>query len=108
MDITIKQHEKWLIMKLEGQLNIETSGTFVEEVNQHVSDHHNILLNLEMVDYISSAGIQALYHALAAVQAVGGKLAIIHVQTNVKKILSIMDIESDIPIYDDEEKACNN
>lgn len=108
MEITIRNEDNCIILKLDGQLNIETAAAFVDEVREHIKLKKHIILNFENVSYISSAGIQSLYFALDEINAIHKKIVIANVAEGVLKIMTMMAIENDIPIFNSLEDAINS
>lgn len=60
------------------------------------------IIDLSEVEYIDSAGISSLVFAYRKLTAAGGKLAVIAVHNNVKRVLKItrLDALPDLFIYD--------
>lgn len=109
MDITQKIiNDHSLLLKVQGQLSLDTIDSFKNEVISFINNGYiHIILQLEHLTYISSAGIQVLYQILDHLQNKSGQLAICCPTPTVKKIFEVISLESDIPIYANEQEALN-
>ncbi len=108
MDITSKVVNDVMIIKLHGQLNIDTSPQFREILFAKIDadpSNNKILIDCDLLEYVSSAGIQVLYILLDKLEQKDGKLALCSVSPNVKKVFNIIDLMSDIQIYKDQAEA---
>ncbi len=109
MDITTHSIESIIVIKLKGQFNIETASCFVETTEQLISqEKYCHIIDLESCDYISSAGIRALYQLLDKLNKHNGHLMCCAANSNVAHVLSIINMESDIPIYTDAQSALSD
>jgi anti-anti-sigma factor len=57
----------------------------------------NLVLDLEAVDYISSAGVRSVFRARKALAARGGKVLVLNPQPQIKKVF---DIVKAVPVTD--------
>jgi anti-anti-sigma factor len=57
----------------------------------------NLVLDLEGVDYISSAGVRSVFRARKALAARGGKVLVLNPQPQIKKVF---DIVKAVPVTD--------
>lgn len=100
MDMTTKKIGDILVLKLHGRLNIETQNDFVNEFKHLLeSGNKQIVLDCKLLDYVSSAGIQALYFVLDHVAQHQGRLVMCSLSDTVDKVFKMIDLESDIPLY---------
>jgi anti-sigma B factor antagonist len=65
----------------------------------------NIVLNMEAVPYIDSAGIGELVSAMVAVRKQGGSLKLLNLTRRVYEVLEIVRLVTVFEIFDDEGKA---
>jgi anti-sigma B factor antagonist len=80
----------------------ETLRTFLEQ------GHTRILLNLERVDFIDSAGLGELVRTHAAVRSRGGQLKLVRPSDNVHQLLRITKLDRVLEIVPDEFSALNS
>ena len=94
------------LIKLNGILDL--NGTYSVEVPfvRHCGgDNVRVLVDLSKVSYISSVGIPMLVNAAKSVVSRGGKIALLHPQDSVIKVLEMVGIPQIIPIYNDLDLA---
>tara|TARA_R110000868_G_scaffold410505_4_gene698776 strand:+ start:6160 stop:6501 length:342 start_codon:yes stop_codon:yes gene_type:complete len=107
MEITKKHVDDIAILKVEGQLSIDTTSELIAEITQacQATASPTLLLDLTLLDYISSAGIQALYQCIDMVADKQGRLVLCNVLANVQKVLDMVDIQADVDIYPQQDDA---
>ena len=88
MTVTYEKNGATLTVKPEGDLNSLTSPAFEAEVKEHLSGSEHIIVDLEKVGYVSSAGIRAFMTLSRDSAEQGGDLKLIHVN---ELILSVFD-----------------
>lgn len=66
---------------------------------------HRLILDASALDYLGSAGVRALLVAQQAVQARGGKMALLSVRPSVREVLRICGLESHLPKAESIEAA---
>lgn len=94
------------LIRLNGVLDL--NGTYNVEVPfvRHCGGNNvRVLVDLSRVSYISSVGIPMLVNTAKSVVGRGGKMALIHPQDSVVKVLEMVGIPQIIPIYDDLDLA---
>jgi len=67
--------------------------------------NNRIILNLEAVDFMDSAGLGELVRTHAAIRSHGGQLKLVHPSENVHKLLKITKLDRVFEIEPDEESA---
>ncbi|MFM1767789.1 MAG: hypothetical protein RJA22_318 [Verrucomicrobiota bacterium] len=66
---------------------------------------HRLIIDAGALDYLGSAGVRALLMAHQAVQAKGGKLALLSVRPAVREVLRICGLEPLLPKAESIEAA---
>jgi len=106
MEITTKAYNDILVLKISGQLNIETSDLFKKNVLAQIeAGQHKLVIDCSLLEYVSSAGIQTLYIVLDEIEAVAGKLALCDLSDSVGKVFDMVDLQADIPIFPNQDAA---
>lgn len=107
MDITHKSLDnKTTLLKLHGQLSVDTVEPFKQAVQSLINeDSKQIILNMGLVNYVSSAGIQGIYIVLDMISAAQGKLILCCLTPNVKKVVDMVAMGDDVSIFTTEEEA---
>lgn len=96
MEILKELNGNCLVLKLVGRLNSMTAPLFEEEIKA-VDGVEKLVLDLEELDYISSAGLRVLLVAEKKMMAVG-ELVLINVQDAVREVLDITGFSSMLTI----------
>ena len=71
MTIEIKKNEQQTIIEVAGRLDTTTAPALDKTINQDASDAKNLILDLNGLEYISSAGLRVLLSAQKKMQKVG-------------------------------------
>lgn len=88
LDIEVKKDGAEYTISLDGRLDTITSPDLESKVNDAVSDATKLTLDLEKLEYISSAGLRVL---LGAVQAMEGKgeMIVCNLSQSVKEVFEL-------------------
>jgi anti-anti-sigma factor len=91
LTISIAEKEAGLTeVVLDGRLDTDTSSKLESRVEEILEKDPRVLLfNMEKLDYISSMGIRAVFKALKAMRVKGGKLLLVNLQKQIKKVFDI-------------------
>ena len=71
MTIEIKRNAEETIIELVGRLDTITSPALDKTINNDIEDTKNLVLDLEKLEYISSAGLRVLLGAQKKMQKIG-------------------------------------
>lgn len=95
------------ILDLKGKLILgEGDEMLRDKVNSLVHQgRKNILLNLEAVPYIDSAGLGEVVRTYTTVSRQGGKLKLLHLTKRIQDLLSITKLLTVFETYDSEPEA---
>ncbi|MBN2439226.1 MAG: STAS domain-containing protein [Deltaproteobacteria bacterium] len=106
MDIFENKKRDWMILELKGRMDAVTSPMVREKIVSIVDQGEKMLcLDCSGLDYISSAGLRVLFEAAYKIQDLRGKIACYGVNSNVRKIFNLVDLPSEIPVFDSQEDA---
>uniref|UniRef100_UPI00402A5CDD STAS domain-containing protein n=1 Tax=Eubacterium sp. TaxID=142586 RepID=UPI00402A5CDD len=82
-----------LYVSVEGRLDTATSPEFQNELNSvtggSLNSIHTFVLDLEKLDYISSAGLRVILKIYKEMTANGGKFIIKNVRDEVKSVFEV-------------------
>jgi len=95
------------ILDLKGKLILgEGDEMLRDKVNSLVHQgRKNILLNLEGVPYIDSAGLGEVVRTYTTVSRQGGKLKLLHLTKRIQDLLAITKLLTVFETYDSEPEA---
>lgn len=77
-----------LIIELEGRLDTTTSPELEKELKQSLSDVTSLILDMDKLDYISSAGLRVLLSAQKEMNKQGSML-VKNVNENIMEIFDV-------------------
>lgn len=105
MEVDIEPRDGLTVVKVTGDVNGMTCGRLEDELNRLIDGGGTrIVLDLDGVRYISSAGLRVLM--IAAKRLSGeGAFALSRAAGGVRKVLDITGFSTIIPIHDDLEDA---
>jgi anti-sigma B factor antagonist len=90
------------IIACVGRLDTETSPGLEKEVKQLLQKAPKMLaLDMERLDYMSSAGVRVLFLAQKGMKANGGKLGLMNIQPAIRKVLEIINALPNQKIFKD-------
>lgn len=98
------------VIDLSGKITIGEGDVLVREKVAELLEkgNLNILINLNKVKYIDSAGVGELVSCLKRVKEKGGFLKLLNPSAKVYDVLEIVNIGSVFETFKDEEEALNS
>lgn len=108
--MTIIQREKDGIMELtiSGRLDAVSAVEADKDFNSIIDDGHtNLLVNLNSLDYISSAGLRVLLVVAKRIQQNNGKVVLCALSDNVMEVFEISGFASIFDIFTTYNEALN-
>lgn len=94
------------LMKVRGRVDSETAPELDTALAKLLADGKNkIVLNLQEVDYLSSAGLRALVKALKGAQAEGGDVRLASVSHPIEVILRTVGMMQMFKLFPTSEEA---
>ena len=88
MTIEIKKNAEDVIIEVVGRLDTTTAPTLENSINENIVDAKNLVLDLNGLEYISSAGLRVLLSAQKKMQQVG-TMKVINVCESVMDVFDI-------------------
>jgi anti-anti-sigma factor len=91
LKISIGEKEAGVIeIALEGRLDTDTSAGLESRVEEVLGkDLRGLVFNMAKLDYISSMGVRVVFKALKRMREKGGKLVLINLQKQIRKVFDI-------------------
>jgi anti-sigma B factor antagonist len=106
MNIATRQSGDVLVVDLAGRLDSSTAGSAYDQLTGLAKGGaKKILLNLDNLQYISSAGLRAILTTAKLVQTARGEIRLCKAQPVVKEALETSGFNSLIRLLDDEQSA---
>lgn len=99
MEIIEKRQNDYTVFKLTGRLDSNTSLGFEKKLFDAIeSGAHQMILDFEDLDYISSAGLRVILKATKNLKNTDGRLVLCAMQDYVKEVFEISGFDSFLPI----------
>lgn len=90
MEIEIKNLERVKVVYISGELNAATSGEAESKIQQLImGGNHTLIINLEKLNYISSAGLRIFLAANKLVKKSNGEIRFCCFNKTVKEVFEI-------------------
>ena len=87
IESTIENETK--VLKVSGRLDAKSAKEATEAFGQAAVDAGDIVLDLEGLEYIASAGLRALRHLKKVVGSAGGEVTLRNVNDDIMEILEM-------------------
>ncbi|HUS58084.1 MAG TPA: STAS domain-containing protein [Planctomycetota bacterium] len=110
MKLNIEKHQDSdvlvQIVKVDGYLDAHTFPDLEKVLNCMITQgEHNIILDFETLDYISSAGLGLLLGAQRKASQLKGGVKIIHMQESIKRVFQVLGFSRVIEVCPSREAA---
>jgi len=95
-----------LVVDMSGRLDSISSGDAGDRIMNIVQgENKRVLLNLEKVDFVSSAGLRVIIRGAKMLKGRRGELKLCNPRSDVRSVLETSGFYSLIKIYDTEKEA---
>lgn len=88
MTINIEKNNEQMIVNVEGRVDTTTAPEFEKEIDSNIDGIKELILNLEKLEYISSAGLRVLLKEQKEMNK-KGKMILKNVNDTVMEVLAI-------------------
>ena len=106
MEIIKEQKKDIVLLKIDGKFDAISAPEAEKEISSVISDGtKKIIINMEKVRYISSAGLRTLLIAAKEIKVEKGKIVICSMPEAVKKVFEISGFSTIFEICETEAEA---
>ena len=107
MEIQERTVQDVVVLDLTGKLTIGEGDELLKEriSNLVQQGHRHLLLNLEDVPYVDSAGLGEIVRAYTTVSRQGGKLKLVNLTKRITDLLAITKLLTVFDTYESEDEA---
>ena len=106
MEISVKTTNDVKVLVFAGRLDTQTSTDAQMQLTQLIEGGETkILLNLEKLDYISSAGLRILLAAAKQLKTTNGELRLCNLNEVILEVFAISGFDMILPISESESEA---
>ena len=103
MDLKVSVNKKALnawVVSLEGSLDSDTASGFGERIRPLLDmPRFTLVLDMDGLQHISSAGLREIFKAQKAQKAVHGKLVFMHLKPQIRKVFEIVNALPSMSIF---------
>ena len=108
MIITTKDVNEIKVVEFDGELDTTASPEAESQLNQlREQGVRKILVDLEKMDFISSAGLRVLLATAQELKKAGGELRVCNLNEIVQEVFDISGFSSLLMVFDNEAEAVN-
>jgi len=94
------------VMKVKGRVDSDTAPELDEALTKLLQDNNNkIVLNLQAVEYMSSAGLRAMVKAYQSAKKSGGDVRLASVSSPVEVVLRTVGMMQMLQMYPTDQEA---
>jgi len=107
LQITREVRDETLVVRVVGDLDIRSAGTFRDQVDEWflASHHRRLVLNLGRITFLDSTGLGAILGRVRRVQAAGRQVVLVPPGGVARTVLDVAALGRAVPIYRSERAA---
>jgi anti-sigma B factor antagonist len=100
LGLDVSKVGSYSVVDVKGEIDVYTAPKLREKLIELVSEgSHDVVVNLEGVDFLDSTGLGVLVGALKRVKAHDGSLSLVCTQDKILKIFKITGLTKVFPIH---------
>jgi anti-anti-sigma factor len=106
MEIGTTSYKRCSVVTVSGRVDSNTAPTFEQTLREVIAGgQHNVILELNGVEFMSSAGLRGMVSSLKACKGGGGDLAVANPSKRVIEVMQLAGLTSLFSVYDDVTSA---
>lgn len=105
MEISTRKVGDVTVIDISGSLDTHTSGAASDEMGKIVGSTEKMLLNLENLEFLSSAGLRVFLRTAKQQKGTGGAIKVCNATGVVKEVMEISGFGSLLDLHDSESGA---
>lgn len=100
LDLDVAEHNGWAVVSATGEIDMATAPRLRERLVGLMGDgHHQLVVDLDGVEFLDSTGLGVLVGALRRVRTHDGELALVCTQSRILKGFEITGLDKAFPIH---------
>jgi len=100
MEVSIEQQDRVTIVKPAGYVDAVTAGAFAGALNgQLQAGNPSLVVDLDSLEYMSSAGLRVLLSVLKDARRQGGDLRLANAKAEVRQVLEMSGFTKVLQVY---------
>lgn len=93
LSISVLDLPRYIKVSLDGRLDSDTAPALEKQIREILTPKpKNVLIDLEKLNYISSAGLRVMTFALKTARSYGGNIQLAKMQPQVRKVFDIVGL----------------
>lgn len=106
MDIQTQPEGNTLVLALAGKLDAVTTPQFEVKIREVIDGGaQRLVIDLDQLDYISSAGLRGLLLMSKLLKAKGGQACVANIKGNVRSVFEMSAFATILPVRDSRASA---
>ena len=106
MDISEDRKADAVVLALSGKLDATTAKTFEDKILGLInSGAQRLVVDLTLLDYVSSSGLRVFLLAAKRLQTTDGKIVLCGLQDHVRQVFDLAGFSSILSIYGSRDEA---
>jgi anti-sigma B factor antagonist len=105
VEISTRTVDNVTVVDISGSLDTQTSGTASDEMAKIVGNAEKMLLNLENLEFLSSAGLRVFLRTAKQQKGSGGAIKVCSATGVVKEVMEISGFGSLLDLHESETDA---
>lgn len=106
MDISEDRRPGAVILALSGKLDATTAKTFEDKILGVInSGAQRLIVDLSLLEYVSSAGLRVFLLAAKRLQSTDGKIVVCSMKDHVRQVFDLAGFSSILSIYGSRDEA---
>ena len=108
MQVNFETLNNILIIKLNGELDHHSSSYVRDEIDDEIlaKNPKNILFDMSHLNFMDSSGIGVIIGRYKFIASNGGKVGIVSMKPQIKRIYEICGLKRIIPSFDNKKTQC--
>ena len=103
--VAIDEENSVARVSLAGALNTDTAPGFEERLQKVIDDGHSLtVLDMQDLDYISSAGLRVIFKAAKQTKSAGKRLAAANRKPHIDKVFEILKALPDMAVFANDQE----
>ncbi len=98
LNLSAEQNGNEVIIHIEGKMDTNSSPQVTEKINENVLNCDKLILDLEKLEYVSSAGLRVFVMADQKMSDKGGELNVKNVPNPISEIFEMTGFDNMITI----------
>lgn len=96
----ISSLDGWTVIRLHGELDVASAPSLRERlINLVAEGSHNLILDLEGLDFLDSTGLGVIISALKRARTNGGDLRLVCTQSRIRRLFEITALDKAFPLH---------